>query len=119
MNIKNHTDILSRQWADVASATGAENSSFENINITNKDASGETPLHYAAGMGYIELAEFLITKGADLEAKSIDGYTPYLEAISQGKVDLAKMLQLNGANIMAITNSGLTAEDLKSIADSM
>lgn len=119
VNSKKHKEILARQWSDVVSASGVGDLSIENINVTSKDALGETPLHYAAGMGYIELAEFLIIKGADLEAKSIDGYTPYLEAISQGKEDLAKMLRLNGADILSVTNTGLTAEDLKELSELM
>ena len=37
---------------------------------------GHTPLHYAARNGHVEIAELLLSKGAELEAKSNEGPGP-------------------------------------------
>lgn len=43
-----------------------------------KDASGNTPLHYAAEGGYLPLCELLITNGANINAQNKSGETPYV-----------------------------------------
>ena len=48
-----------------------------------KDEDGYTPLHSAAGFGQKEVAELLIAKGADVNAKLDDGRTP-LDWASRG-----------------------------------
>lgn len=47
-----------------------------------KDPSGKTPLHYAAGVGYIDCVETLIAKGADYSAKDSDGNTPFDDCLA-------------------------------------
>ncbi len=37
----------------------------------------DTPLHYVVGGGHKEVAEFLIAKGADVNAETNDGSTPF------------------------------------------
>jgi ankyrin repeat protein len=44
--------------------------------VNAKDGGGWTPLYYAAVSGRKEVAELLITGGADVNAKSDDGKTP-------------------------------------------
>ena len=38
---------------------------------------GRTPLHFAASMGDVQVAELLLAKGADIEAKDKVGATPF------------------------------------------
>ena len=61
-----------------------------------------TPLHDAARGGHKEIAELLIAKGADLNAKDNDGETPVDYAIR--KEELADLLRKHG---------GKTGEELK------
>ena len=42
-----------------------------------KNNHGETPLHIAAREGHIDIAELLINKGADINAKNNYGKTPF------------------------------------------
>lgn len=42
----------------------------------SKDASGNTPLHYAAEAGYLSLCELLVTNGAKINAQNKSGETP-------------------------------------------
>ena len=64
---------------------------------------GETPLHLAALGGHKEVAELLIAKGADLNAKSY-GETPLDLAIRLGQTETADLLRKHGAK---------TGEELK------
>ena len=57
---------------------------------------GETPLHQAAIGGHKEVAELLIAKGADLDAKSY-GETPLDLAIRLGQTETAALLRKHGA----------------------
>ncbi|TNV75415.1 hypothetical protein FGO68_gene15835 [Halteria grandinella] len=57
------------------------------INMSN--TSGNTALHYCSEYGYVELGEYLISKGASVEIMNIRGYKP-LEGIkpNRGKYDI-------------------------------
>src|ERR1700676_2544279 len=41
-----------------------------------KNSDGSTALHYAASSGCLEIAELLLTKNADVNAKNSEGATP-------------------------------------------
>jgi len=69
----------------------------------------ETPLHTAAWFGKVKIAEYLISKGADVNAKNGDGGTPlFVAAIDtghrehdRGKIEVAKFLISEGADVNA------------------
>ena len=70
---------------------------------------GWTPLHAAAYGGNKEVVEFLINKGASINAKECDvGATPLLYAVVKGYKDVAELLIANGADINAKEISGAT-----------
>ena len=73
------------------------------VNVKGGFADG-TPLHYAAANGHKEIAELLIEKGADLNAKDEDGGTPLDVAISFRQTKIADLLRVIG---------GKTGEELK------
>jgi ankyrin repeat protein len=64
-----------------------------------------TPLHYAANK---EIAELLIAKGADVNAKSNTGYTPLHEAAMWGYKEIVELLIAEGADVNAKTIGGGT-----------
>ena len=77
------------------------------IPLESKDGLGQTPLHHA---GNVDVAKYLIEKGADIEAKDEDGNTPLnRRAIfcvrdnipAQPEIDIAKYLIDMGAQIEA------------------
>jgi ankyrin repeat protein len=47
----------------------------EGIKPDSKDSNGYTPLMWAAGYGHEAVAELLLKKGADVEAKDNNGRT--------------------------------------------
>lgn len=58
-----------------------------------KDASlGKTPLHMVAGLGNYEMAELLVTRGADVNIVDNDGNTPIYIAAQEGHKELREML---------------------------
>jgi ankyrin repeat protein len=63
-----------------------------------------SPLHYAAYYGEKEVAELLIAKGADVNAKDEDGETPLDWAIEKNHTETADLLR---------KHSGKTGEELK------
>ena len=73
------------------------------VNVKGGFADG-TPLHYAAANGHKEIAELLIEKGADLNAKDEDGGTPLDVAISFNRTEIAALLRVIG---------GKTGDELK------
>ena len=46
-----------------------------------KSNGGGTPLHQAAGNSHKEVAQLLISKGADVNAKTTAGWTPLFESL--------------------------------------
>ncbi|MEC9330965.1 MAG: ankyrin repeat domain-containing protein [Verrucomicrobiota bacterium] len=75
----------------------------EGADVNAKVGGGKTPLHGAASNGFKEIAELLITNGADVNAK--DDYserTPLFDAINwKGHTEIANLLINKGANVNA------------------
>jgi ankyrin repeat protein len=89
------------------------------VNGRNKD--GWTPLHYAAREGMTEVADLLLKKGADVQAKAtrryrlsdgreklFGGITPLHEAAATGGPKLVELLIVHGAEVNGPTESGGT-----------
>ena len=65
--------------------------------VNAKDAQfGGTPLHFAVGSGYKEIAELLISKGADVNPKNYNDETPLDWAIQYNKTETAELLRKHG-----------------------
>ena len=91
----------------------ARNGNFEKVKelvekasklIAEKANNGETLLHIAASSGNNEITEWLISKGADIEAKDNANNTPLTNAISNRNLETVKTLVEKGVNL---NNRGL------------
>ncbi|EAX87669.1 sex-determining protein, putative [Trichomonas vaginalis G3] len=72
-------------------------------------SNGETPLFIASQKGHLEVVEYLISIGANKEAKNKDGYTPLICASENGRLEVVKYLISAGADKEAKNNDGETA----------
>lgn len=76
------------------------------------DGEGWTPLHYAIFRGSLELVQFLLGKGANVDAVAPNRQTALMLAIIQtGKPEIVKLLLESGANADLADAEGLTARD--------
>ena len=70
--------------------------------INVQDVQGFTPLHFASGKGHIEIVEFLLNHGADIELEILNGETPLMLAARYaryGQYETIKTLLEHGAMV--------------------
>ena len=79
-----------------------------NINTTKHHYWGNTPLHCAAEKGALGVVKYLVSQGANIEAKNIRGKTPLYKAAEQGHLEVVRYLVSQGANIEAKDDWGWT-----------
>jgi ankyrin repeat protein len=85
----------------------------EDPELVHKRLGGVYPLHQAVRHGHNEIAEFLISKGADVNTFGKDvtefapfEFTPLTEAIRSNNIDMLKMFVAKGANLHKTTSLG-------------
>jgi len=64
----------------------------ENINCRDSAGRNSTPLHLAAGYNNLEVADYLLEQGADVNAQDKGGLIPLHNASSYGHLDIAALL---------------------------
>jgi len=79
------------------------------IHNVKKGQRDYTYLHLTARMGTKEIAEMLIQKGTEIDAKDNEGMTPLHWALSRDSNDVAKLLLAKGADFSWTDKNGLTA----------
>lgn len=73
---------------------------------------GWTPLHYACARGRLEIAQYLITNGAIVDALSPGNTTPLMMAVQSGNEALVKLLLDKGADLQVRNSQGFSAIDI-------
>ncbi|CAH8665820.1 unnamed protein product [Dicrocoelium dendriticum] len=79
-----------------------------NINCRDVQGRNSTPLHLAAGYNNVEIVEYLLESGADVNAKDKGGLIPLHNASSYGHVDVAVLLIRYGTYVNAVDKWGYT-----------
>ncbi|RUS90932.1 hypothetical protein EGW08_001329 [Elysia chlorotica] len=82
--------------------------------VMSRDADLYTPLHRASYNNHLEMAEFLLANGAEVNACTSDGWQPLHSAARWNSVDTAQSLIHAGADVNGQTNGGLTPLHLAS-----
>uniref|UniRef100_A0A3B3YKF5 Uncharacterized protein n=1 Tax=Poecilia mexicana TaxID=48701 RepID=A0A3B3YKF5_9TELE len=77
----------------------------------NERLDGRYPLHYAADFGHLKVVEYLLEKGADINAKDKHELTSLMCASLEGHCDCVKILLEKGADKNIKTESGTSAFD--------
>ena len=77
---------------------------------------GWTPLHYACSGPDNGVAAWLLSQGADINARSANGTTPLMMAARYGNLDTAPILLKAGADVSLKNEQGLTAADFAKLA---
>ncbi|MGB7053706.1 MAG: ankyrin repeat domain-containing protein [bacterium] len=88
-------DAVQQGDLDRVKALVQENSDLVNI----ADENGQTPLHFAAAGGQNEIAEFLISKDANVNALNAVNQSLLLYAAYFGNAEIATMLIAKGATL--------------------
>ncbi|ESO86950.1 hypothetical protein LOTGIDRAFT_128209 [Lottia gigantea] len=70
----------------------------EQKGLQNETISGRKLIHFAADYGQPEMIEFLVHKGADVNALDSHGITPLCAAVFEGHVKCVKILLEKGAD---------------------
>lgn len=78
-------------------------------NLQRRDGHGNTPLHVASSAGAWKIAEFLLGKGADIDALGASGETALHCAVRVGHVGLVELFLAAGADMEIMCYSGRTA----------
>jgi len=78
---------------------------------------GWTPLHYACSGPDNGVAAWLISQGAEINARSPNGSTPLMLAAGYGALDLTPVLLKAGADVSLRNQQGMTAADFARKAD--
>ena len=76
---------------------------------------GATPLSWATLFNQVEVGEFLIQKGADVNARNRDGGTPLHGAAFLGHADIAALLIQKGADVNARNDKGESPLDVSKV----
>lgn len=76
-----------------------------------------TPLHSAVAAGQLEIARWLVERGATVDARQQGGYTPLHSAAHGGHLPLVELLLAHGADRALRTDDGRKAADLARAAD--
>ena len=74
--------------------------------LNAKGHNEKAPLHWAAQGGHLELAKYLIAKGANVNELNIQKETPLVYAAEGGHLKLAKLLIAKGADVNVRTTLG-------------
>jgi ankyrin repeat protein len=121
VNLKNYLWLvflfvlsLETQASDIDIFTAAEQGNLEAVEgliqdnpelINAADDRGYSPLHKAAYNNHLNIAEFLISQGANVNATSGSGSTPLHGAAFYGHPEIVRALLENGAEL-EIANAG-------------
>src|SRR5215207_447089 len=112
MREENHERLLleAAEAGDLQQAREIVRARAGSVNLNCRDEAGDTPLILAARGGHEELARFLLSAGAEMDAANRDGDNALIAASQRpGNTAVLKLLMGRGAGIDGRNLSGRTA----------
>lgn len=100
--IKPNSAFANNEYGEV------ENLLQAGVNVNEKNALGETPLHWAACIGNLFYISKLLSMGADVGATTLAGVTALHNAAQCGQAEALLLLLDGGADIQATDLKGRT-----------
>ncbi|MDJ0837926.1 MAG: ankyrin repeat domain-containing protein [Acidobacteriota bacterium] len=102
---KNHAAVSAVERGDLAwlKAAAGKGETLNWVTVDNRSA-----LHLAAAGGHVDLVDFLLANGADINDADRNGVTALLFAVARGRLETASLLLNKGANADRITSNGIT-----------
>lgn len=82
--------------------------------ISHPTTTGQTLLHLAAFMKFPTLVNFLVERGADIDARDKNGFTPLHFAVLSSTEECIRILVQAGADREIVNSMGKTAEEIAS-----
>lgn len=104
--------LIEQRGADVRAETGYMRLEVSMFGRSESKEGKLSPLFFAASSGNPKLIEYLIAKGAQVNATSAYGATPLMYAVSGNHIDAVKMLISRGARVNARMNSNLSMSEM-------
>lgn len=91
----------------------------KNYFIDSRNSKGDTPLHFTIEKYFdVDFIKWLVSKGADINAKNDNEETPLYTALTKRREDVIEFLIDNGANIIVTGNNENAVDVIKQIHDS-
>ena len=97
--------VREKNGEEVLDALGGSDS---NIINTHDSSNGQTALHIVTARRDVEWMQFLISKGADVNARDLHGQTPLVVASDMGFVEGVQVLVKYGAHVDEPSSTGET-----------
>ena len=71
---------------------------LKGVDFNAPDTEGNTPLHFAAQAGHVEVVSFLLNKVRTIQVDPVNnaGFSPLMKAAIQGRIKCSKMLLFSG-----------------------
>lgn len=100
--------LCNAEWWETAETADLKKELDDGAAVIGQNNKGESPLHYAAGLGTPESIEVLLAAGAELLQKTVFGYTPlHVAATFRNDANIQALL-VAGADVMARDINGNT-----------
>lgn len=87
------------------------------LDVSPKDALGNTPLHYSAQGGHIDTLKMLLERGADCNAINFTGESPLHKAVVQGSEEIITAILEGGGDPRIANKKKLTPVHLAKSAE--
>tara|TARA_R110002050_G_scaffold71546_3_gene153792 strand:+ start:218 stop:553 length:336 start_codon:yes stop_codon:yes gene_type:complete len=81
-----------------------KNDKFD-INDHDEEEFRYTALHHAARHNHVNIADWLLKNGANVNSRNEYGFTPLHVASARGSLDVVKVLLSNGASVDTVTEN--------------